>query len=171
MIGFFTWFLRKFQRMPTGFREFFKLFVLSGVSTVVVGALTGSWFGDLVDAFGIFSFLRPLKNAPVVLNPMENPMVFLALSLALGIVQLMFGLGIAFYDALRKKNYMGAFADTGGWIVFLVGLLLWGGTAGGFLSADTASLAKTLAIAGAVVLIATRGRKRQGSSQRQSRDC
>ncbi len=162
MIGFFTWFLRKFQRMPTGFREFFKLFVLSGVSTVVVGALTGSWFGDLVDAFGIFSFLRPLKNAPVVLNPMENPMVFLALSLALGIVQLMFGLGIAFYDALRKKNYMGAFADTGGWIVFLVGLLLWGGTAGGFLSADTASLAKTLAIAGAVVLIATQGREKTG---------
>jgi V/A-type H+-transporting ATPase subunit I len=162
MIGFFTWFLRKFKRMPTGFREFFKLFVLSGISAVVVGVLTGSWFGDLVDAFGIFSFLRPLKNAPVILNPMENPMTYLAISLALGIVQLMFGLGIAFYDALRKKNYMGAFADTGGWIVFLVGLLLWGGTAGGFLPAETASLAKTLAIAGAVVLIATQGREKTG---------
>jgi|LSQX01.1.fsa_nt_gb V/A-type H+-transporting ATPase subunit I len=162
MIGFFVWFLRKYKKMPASFRDFFKLFVLSGVSTVIVGALTGSWFGDLVDAFGIFSFLRPLKNSIVILNPMENPMVFLAISLVLGIVQLMFGLGIAFYDALRKKNYMGAFADTGGWIIFLVGLLLWGGTAGGFLPAETDSLAKTLSITGAVILIATQGREKTG---------
>lgn len=162
MIGFFVWFLRKFKRMPTSFRGFFNLFVLSGVSTVVVGALTGSWFGDLVDAFGIFSFLRPLKNSLIILNPMEDPMTFLGLSLALGVVQLLFGLGIAFYDALRKKNYMGAFADTGGWIVFLVGLLLWGGCAGGFLSTGTEPLAKTLTIAGAVILLATQGREKTG---------
>lgn len=93
---------------------------------------------------------------------MEDPMTFLGLSLALGVVQLLFGLGIAFYDALRKKNYMGAFADTGGWIVFLVGLLLWGGCAGGFLSTGTEPLAKTLTIAGAVILLATQGREKTG---------
>lgn len=162
MIGFFTLFLRKYKRMPGTFRQFFKLFVLSGISAVVVGALTGSWFGDIIDAFEIFAFLRPLKNAPVVLNPMENPMVFLAISLALGVVQLLFGLGIAFYDALRKRNYMEAFADTGGWIVFLVGLLLWGGVAANFLPPETSALAKTLTILGAVVLIVTQGREKTG---------
>jgi V/A-type H+-transporting ATPase subunit I len=162
MIGFFVWFLRKFKKMPTAFSHFFKLFVLSGISTVIVGALTGSWFGDLVDAFGIFSFLRPLKNAPVLLNPMENPMVFLGISLALGVVQLMFGLGIAFYDALRKKNYMGAFADTGGWIVFLVGLLIWGGLAAGVVPAGAGAIGKVFTIAGALVLVATQGREKTG---------
>lgn len=162
MVGFFTWFLRKFRRMPAGFRGFFKLFVLSGISTVIVGTLTGSWFGDFVDAFDVFSFLRPLKNAPVLLNPMENPMTFLALSLALGIVQLLFGLGIAFYDAFRKKNYMGAFADTGGWIVFLVGLLLWGGVASAFLPSSAALFAKVITLFGALVLVATQGREKTG---------
>ncbi len=162
MIGFFTLFLRKYKRMPGTFKQFFQLFVLSGISAVVVGALTGSWFGDIIDAFDIFAFLRPLKNAPVVLNPMENPMVFLAISLALGVVQLLFGLGIAFYDALRKRNYMGAFADTGGWIVFLVGLLLWGGVAAKFLPPETSGLAKTMTILGAVVLVATQGREKTG---------
>jgi V/A-type H+-transporting ATPase subunit I len=162
MIGFFLWFLKKYQRMPKGFQGFFKLFVLSGISTIVVGTLTGSWFGDLVDAFSIFSFLRPVKNFFLILNPMENPMIFLAISLALGVVQLFFGLFIAFYDALRKGNYMGAFADTGGWIVFLSGLLLWGGVSSGFLSANAAFLAKTLALLGAVVLVTTQGREKEG---------
>ena len=162
MIGFFMWFLRKYKNMPEGFKGFFKLFVLSGVSTIVVGALTGSWFGDLVDAFSLLSFLRPVKNFMLVLNPMENPMIFLALSLALGVVQLFFGLFIAFYDALRKRNYIGAFADTGGWIVFLTGLLLWGGVASGFLSAHATFLAKALTFLGAAVLVATQGREKEG---------
>lgn len=162
MIGLFTWFLKKYRKMPQGFSEFFKLFVLSGVSTVIVGALTGSWFGDLVDAFAVFSFLRPLKNLPVVLNPMDNPMVFLALSLALGVFQLLFGLGIAFYDALRRRNYMAAYADAGGWIVFLVGLLVWGIALGGFLSPFWESLGKTVAIFGTAVLLATQGREKTG---------
>ncbi len=162
MIGFFMWFLRKFKKMPESFKGFFKLFVLSGISTIVVGALTGSWFGDLVDAFSLLAFLRPVKNFLLILNPMENPMIFLALSLALGVIQLFFGLFIAFYDAFRKGNYMGAFADTGGWIVFLTGLLLWGGVAGGMLSAHAAFLAKTLSFLGAAILVTTQGREKEG---------
>ncbi|NLB83218.1 MAG: V-type ATP synthase subunit I [Synergistaceae bacterium] len=162
MVGFFTLFIRKYKRMPGTFKQFFQLFVLSGIAAIFVGILTGSFFGDIIDAFDIFAFLRPLKNAPVLLNPMENPMVFLAISLALGVVQLLFGLGIAFYDALRKRNYVEAFADTGGWVVFLVGLLLWGGVAANFLPPETSTLARTLTILGAVVLIATQGREKTG---------
>ncbi len=162
MVGFFTLFIRKYKRMPGTFKQFFQLFVLSGIAAVFVGVLTGSFFGDIIDAFDIFAFLRPLKNAPVLLNPMENPMVFLAISLALGVVQLLFGLGIAFYDALRKGNYMEAFADTGGWVVFLVGLLLWGGVAANFLPPETSALAKTMTILGAVVLVTTQGREKTG---------
>lgn len=161
-VGLFMWFMRKYGRMPSAFKGFFQLFVLSGISTIIVGALTGSWFGDLVDAFSFLSFLRPAKNAMLILNPMESPMDFLAISLALGVVQLFCGLLIAFYDALRKRNYMGAFADTGGWIVLLVGLLLWGGVASGFLSDGVALTAKILSFAGAGVLVATQGREKEG---------
>jgi V/A-type H+-transporting ATPase subunit I len=162
MIGLFTWFLKKYRKMPRGFSEFFKLFVLSGVSTVIVGALTGSWFGDLVDAFGIFSFLRPLKNLPVILNPMDDPMTFLGLSLALGVFQLLFGLGVSFFDALRRKDYMAAYADSGAWIVFLTGLLVWGIALAGFMSSGWEAFGKTVAIFGAIVLLATQGREKTG---------
>ncbi|MGI6252894.1 MAG: V-type ATP synthase subunit I [Aminivibrio sp.] len=162
MIGLFTWFLKKYKKMPRGFSEFFKLFVLSGVATMIVGTLTGSWFGDMVDAFAIFSFLRPLKNLPVILNPMDDPMVFLALSLALGVFQLLFGLGVAFYDALRRKDYMGAYADVGGWLVFLIGLLVWGMGLAGYMSVAWEAFGKTVAIFGAIVLLATQGREKTG---------
>ncbi|NLA91303.1 MAG: V-type ATP synthase subunit I, partial [Synergistaceae bacterium] len=162
MIGLFAWFLKKYRKMPRSFSEFFKLFVLSGVATVIVGTLTGSWFGDMVDAFAIFSFLRPLKNLPVILNPMDDPMVFLALSLALGVFQLLFGLGVAFYDALRRKDYMGAYADVGGWLVFLIGLLVWGMGLAGYMSVAWEAFGKTVAIFGAIVLLATQGREKTG---------
>jgi V/A-type H+-transporting ATPase subunit I len=116
----------------------------------------------MVDAFAIFSFLRPLKNLPVILNPMDDPMVFLALSLALGVFQLLFGLGVAFYDALRRKDYMGAYADVGGWLVFLIGLLVWGMGLAGYMSVAWEAFGKTVAIFGAIVLLATQGREKTG---------
>jgi V/A-type H+-transporting ATPase subunit I len=166
MLGFFVFFLKKFKRMPQGTKQFFNLFVLSGVATVIVGALTGSWFGDLIDVFGVFKFLRPLKNIPVLINPMDDPMSILFVSLALGVVQLFFGLFISFFDCLRKKDYMGAFADQGGWIVFLVGLLLVGGGVSGNLSSSVGSMGKTLALFGAAVLVLTQGRAKTGIAQK-----
>ncbi|NLM70650.1 MAG: V-type ATP synthase subunit I [Synergistaceae bacterium] len=161
-VGLFMWFTKKFKDMPVSFKGFFQLFILSGVSTIIVGALTGSWFGDMVDAFSFLSFLRPAKDFFLILNPMDNPMSFLAISLALGVIQLFFGLFIAFYDALRKKDYMGAFADVGGWIVLLVGLLLWGGVASGFLSEGMGLVAKIVSFIGAAILVATQGRAKEG---------
>ena len=161
-VGMFMWFLRKYKNMPGSFKGFFQLFVLSGISTIIVGALTGSWFGDMIDAYSFFAFLRPAKDFMLVLNPMDNPMSFLAISLALGVIQLFCGLFIAFYDALRKKDYMGAFADVGGWIILLVGLLLWGGVASGFLSGGITLAAKGLSFLGAAVLVGTQGRAKEG---------
>ena len=158
MVGGFSYLLSRFGKMPSGLRNFFKLFVITGLSTVVVGALTGSWFGNLIDAFGVFSFLRPLKNWAMIIDPMQQPMQFLAFSLALGTIHLFFGLFIAFFDALRKKDYMAAFADKGGWIVFLTGLLLWGGAAGGILPPGMFFAGKGLSLLGGGVLLVTQGR-------------
>lgn len=166
MLGFFAFFMKKFKRMPHGTKQFFKLFIFSAIATILVGSVTGSWFGDLIDAFGMFKFLRPLKNIPVLINPMDDPMTILFVSLALGIVQLFFGLFIAFYDCLRKKDYMGAFADQGGWIVFLTGLLLLGGAASGKLSGGIGGIGKILAILGAVILVSTQGRAKSGIVQK-----
>ena len=53
---------------------------------------------------------------------------------------------------------MGAFADKGGWILFLVGLVLLGGTSSGVLPSSLSGFSKVVAAAGALVLVATQGR-------------
>lgn len=166
MLGFFLFFMKKFKRMPEGVKNFITLFILSGISTIFVGAFTGSWFGDLIDVFGVFKFIRPIKNIPVVLDPMNDPMTVLFISLGLGTIQIFFGLFVAFYDSLRKKDYMGAFADQGGWILFLLGLLLIGGTVSGKLPASLSMPSKATAAAGALVLVLTQGRAKSGVVQK-----
>jgi V/A-type H+-transporting ATPase subunit I len=97
---------------------------------------------------------------------MSDPITFLGISLALGVVQILFGLSIAFWDSLRKKDYMAAFGDNGGWISLLIGLLLLGGVKSGFLGGAAGLLGKILSILGAAVLVATQGREKTGLFRR-----
>lgn len=166
MLGFFAFFLQKFKKMPTGTKQFFTLFVLSSIAAILVGTLTGSWFGDMVDAFPFLHFLKAIKDAPIVLNPMNDPMTFLAISLAFGVVQILFGLLVAFYDCLKRKDYIGAIGDQGGWLLLIVGLLLVGGTVSGKLPPNFSTLAKVLSAAGAIILVATQGREKEGLVQK-----
>jgi len=147
-------------------KNFLLLLLLGALSTIAVGALTGSWMGDMIDAFPSLALLKPFKDRLVMLNPMSDPITFLGISLALGVVQILFGLSIAFWDSLRKKDYMAAFGDNGGWISLLIGLLLLGGAKSGFLGGAAGLLGKGLSVLGAAVLVATQGREKTGLFRR-----
>ena len=153
----FLYFLVRHQ-LTGNARKFFLVLAGGSISTVFVGALTGSWLGNTVDAFPFLRFLKPAKDALQILDPMNDPMTFLAISLALGFLQLIFGLLVGMADSLRRKDYMGAFADKGGWILFLVGLVFFGGTSSGILPSSLSGFSKVVAAAGALVLVATQGR-------------
>lgn len=163
MVAFFMFFLKKFKKMPSGAKSFFSLFVLSGVAATLVGALTGSWMGDMVDVVPFLRFLKPLKDLPVLLIPMNDPMAFLGISLVFGIFQIFFGMAIAMRECLKKGDYMGAFADQLGWMVFLSGLLLMGASAK---VPSISWLAKTVTIVGVVALVSTQGRSKDGLLQK-----
>src|SRR5690606_8133125 len=76
--------LRKVRMAGTA-KELFIMMAIAGAACVLVGALTGSWFGDF---FGI---------APIWFNPFENPLLMLGVSFALGLVQIYVGLGMKLY--------------------------------------------------------------------------
>jgi V/A-type H+-transporting ATPase subunit I len=126
-----------------GLKRFLTLFLLCGLSSVVIGALTGSWAGNAIDAFSILRPLKPLKDAVMIGDPTSDPLSFLAVALALGIVQILYGLSLAFVDGWRK------------------GLLLWGGEAMGYLGGALGIAGKLLAITGAITIVATQGRTRK----------
>lgn len=139
-------------------KKFLVILTVSNFMAVIVGTLTFSWFGDSIVAFPFLSFLKPL-GVFQVLDPMNDPMTFLGISLALGFLQIMVGLFIAMRENLRKGDKFAAFADQGGWVIFLCGLVLLGLASAGMLPLPTA-LCGAVAGVGALILVATQGREK-----------
>ncbi len=162
VMGAFFLFALVRYRLSGDTRNFFMLLLLGSVSTIIVGALTGSWLGDMIDVFGVFKPLRALKDSFVMIRPMNDPITFLAISLTLGVVQIMFGILIAMWDALRKGDIVAALGDQGGWLALIAGILVWGGSSFGLGGASALFAGKALAAAGALTLVATQGRDKPG---------
>jgi V/A-type H+-transporting ATPase subunit I len=139
-------------------RKFLMILIIGNVCALIFGALTFSWFGDSISAFPFLKFLMPLRNLQI-LDPMGDPMTMLGVSLVFGFVQIIFGLLIAFRENLRKGDAVAAYADQGGWIVFLCGLVLVGLSSGGMIPLPAKACA-AIAAAGALILVATQGRSK-----------
>ncbi|MDR1379680.1 MAG: V-type ATP synthase subunit I [Synergistaceae bacterium] len=162
VIAAILWMLfKKYRKIPASVKDFIHIFSIGAVFTFLYGAITGSFFGDFIDVFPFMAFLRPIKNFFFVIDPMADPMKVLGISLFLGIVHLMLGLGIAAYDALRKGNYVDAIGDKISWIFFVVGLVLVGTGATGAVPWIIYLLGQCMAVAGACVIFWYAGREKK----------
>ena len=159
--------LKKFPRMSAGMRKSLKLFMLCGVSTIVWGILFGGYFGDVVDVVSRVFFGREVSVPPLWFAPLNDPMKLLVYSMAFGLVHLFVGLGIKGYMQLKARQYLDFFCDVVLWYVFLVGLIMMLLPSEIFRSISQMdivfppalnTLAKVLAIAGAVGLLLMSGR-------------
>lgn len=150
----------KKYKMTGDIKRFFTILGLGGIATIFIGTITGSWIGDMIDVFPFFNFLAPIKNAPAFLDPLNDPITFLIISLALGVIQILYGLSVALVYNLKKGDRLAAFSDQGGWIALLVGILLFAGGKIGILSSGPALVGKILTWSGVAVLIATQGRNK-----------
>jgi V/A-type H+-transporting ATPase subunit I len=99
------------------------LVLILGIFTILGGAVFNGWFGDLPGYLGINGFFSrfailgdPLKT--------EGAMNFFRLSLLLGVIQVIFGLLIKFFDNLFRKEYKVVFLDALPWIVIVVSLVI-----------------------------------------------
>jgi V/A-type H+-transporting ATPase subunit I len=105
-----------------------KVFIVAGIVTIFAGALTGGWFGDIVDKLGL-SFLTTIRNRILLFDPIKNPMPFFVLSIVLGYLQVLFGILIEIYDSFRQGNAGGAIFEQLPWFLLLnslVGFFLTG---------------------------------------------
>ncbi len=154
------YFLVRYQLQPT-LRKFFVMMVVGMLVAVAFGAITTSWFGDALTAFPFLAGVEHVASKIRLLNPMGDPITMLLISLALGFVQLMYGLLLAFYQNWKAGDKLAACADQGGWILFLCGLVLFGCSTGGAVAPSLALPGKIVAIAGAAILVATQGREKK----------
>ncbi len=121
-----SWFvLKKFRMGPQGLRCF-RMFLFCGVSTIIIGALTGSWFGNmfdmLADANKMFLPLKKFKDSLTLLDPMNEPTKLLAIALSFGIIQVWFGNIIAAIGNIKNKRYLDVLLDQVTMLTFLFGL-------------------------------------------------
>jgi len=145
--------LKRFK--PTGGgASLVKIIMWSGISTIVIGALTGGWFGIEI------AVLPQLLQKIVVINPIENPLNMLKLALGLGIIQIFTGIIIKACNNIRNKRFIDALLDQALWLTLLVLLLPMGYSfiLGGKVCPEIAAAASKGAPIAAIALVLTQGR-------------
>ena len=116
----------KKSRPRAGMHNFFALLGLCGVSTFIMGALTGGFFGDFISQ--LLKLINPESTFvwfwPTLFTPLEDTMMILVGAMALGFVQILGGLAISFVKKLRRGQVMDAIWEEVTWWVVFAGLAL-----------------------------------------------
>lgn len=102
------------QRPPKGQASLIKIIFMGAISTIIWGVVFGSYFGFSAKDLGIWCWF----------NPIDEPMKMLYLSLAMGIFQMCFGLGINMVAMFRQKKPLDAISGTLSWYFMLIGLAM-----------------------------------------------
>ncbi len=155
IIALTIFFIKKMQ----GDKKLMWMLGICSAVTVVAGALTGGWFGDAIQQFA--PALKPLREKMMWFDPLENPMIFFKLALALGYFQIMTGLAIAFGHNLRRRKYIAAVCDQLTWLVMLNSIVIFLAGKFGVVSSEVGKLFGLVALVpAATILLFSR---RQGS--------
>ena len=116
----------KKSRPRAGMHNFFALLGLCGVSTFIMGALTGGFFGDFIPQ--LVKLINPASTFvwfwPTLFTPLEDTMMILVGAMALGFVQILVGMAISFVKKLRRGQVMDAIWEEVTWWVVFAGLAL-----------------------------------------------
>ncbi|MCP4256908.1 MAG: hypothetical protein GY774_05185 [Planctomycetes bacterium] len=147
IIALMIFFIKKMQ----GDKKLLWMLGICSAVTVVAGALTGGWFGDAVKQF--IPALGTARNKLMWFDPLEKPMMFFVLALALGYFQIMTGLVIAFIHNLKQKQLIAAICDQLTWLVMINSIVLYLASMFGALSADVGQFFGYLALIPAVTIL------------------
>ncbi|HAX17452.1 MAG TPA: hypothetical protein DCY00_02505 [Actinobacteria bacterium] len=100
------------------------LVLILGIFTILGGAVFNGWFGDLPSYLGVDDFFARFAILGDPMKSTDGAMNFFRLALLLGVIQVIFGLVIKFFDNLFRKEYKIVFFDTLPWIVIIVSLII-----------------------------------------------
>ncbi len=106
-------FILKKTSVEGNMRKNIKMFLYSGISTTIWGALFGSWFGDLIPV--ICTNFLGFERAPEIalwFEPIKDPIKLLLFSFIIGIFHLFLGLVTFGVIQWKNKNYASAIFDT-----------------------------------------------------------
>ena len=130
LIMFLAGFLITKKYHPKGtMGNLFGLMTLCGVSTFIMGALTGGFFGDFLTQAVKLTTGR-VFTLTAVFTPLNDTLMILVASMGVGLIQIITGMAISFIRKLRRGQLMDAvWEELTWWIVFAgIGLMAAGVT-------------------------------------------
>ena len=103
--------------------QMFGLMFSCGISTFLMGALTGGFFGDfLPQLVGIIDPNTTFKALPSLFTPLDDTITILIGAMALGFVQIVTGMAISFVEKIKKGQIMDAIWEELTWWVVFAGI-------------------------------------------------
>ena len=103
--------------------QMFGLMFSCGISTFLMGALTGGFFGDfLPQLVGIIDPDTTFKALPSLFTSLDDTITILIGAMALGFVQIVTGMAISFVEKIKKGQIMDAIWEELTWWVVFAGI-------------------------------------------------
>ena len=141
MILLSLWIMKKARPNGPTMRHMIPLMGLCGVSTFVMGAITGGFFGDLLPQLAMM--LDPdtaFTAMPSLFSPLDDALAVLIGSLAIGVAQIFTGMAVSMYRQIKRGEVLAALCNEGAWYLVFV-LIAVGAVTGAMTYALLAALA------------------------------
>ena len=104
--------------------ELFSLLGLCGISTFIMGALTGGFFGDFLTQLVAIVSPGTVFALPKLFDPLDDLTIILIGSMALGMVQIVTGMAISLIEKCKRKKFLDAFFEEITWWIVFIGIAL-----------------------------------------------
>ena len=104
--------------------ELFSLLGLCGLSTFIVGAMTGGFFGDFLTQLVAIVSPGTVFTLPKLFDPLDDLTMILIGSMALGLVQIITGMAISLIEKCKRKKILDAFFEEITWWIVFLGIAL-----------------------------------------------
>jgi V/A-type H+/Na+-transporting ATPase subunit I len=144
--GFFA---VKFLDLDTGVKKIIRLFAICGISCIISGILFGSYLGDLPVVFMDRMLGIKISSPALLFDPVVDPIFYLLVALAAGVVHLVAGMIVKFIILWRSGKRLDAIFDVGSWFVLFSGIGVY------FINSG---VGKYIALTGVAMIILTQGR-------------
>lgn len=116
-----SWIVMK-KTKPNGptMRYMIPLLGLCGVSTFIWGAVTGSFFGDMIPK--LVQLFNPDSTfaLPSLFSPLDDALPVLVGSLCLGLAQIFTGMAVSMYKQIKRGETMAAVCNEGAWFAVFI---------------------------------------------------
>ena len=132
-------------------KQFAKLIFLVGLSTSIVGIFFGGYFG--ISMSKMPEFLQALQ----VFDPIANPLPVFYLALAMGVIQVMFGIFLRVVSEAKNGRLVEGLLTSGTWLFLFVALILFGASSLGYLTSVSEEKMVTLVYVAAIAVMIGNG--------------